>query len=89
MARRDGDQLDRAHEELRAWCHARPDLQDPSRVYGALGSINAILATLEHVVGLVGRTASRASRADDYITPPPLDSARQNEGAALTGPRPQ
>ncbi|MFZ1488675.1 MAG: hypothetical protein WAS51_01930 [Ilumatobacteraceae bacterium] len=65
MARRHGDQLDRAHDELRAWCHARPDLQDPSLVYGALGSINAILATLEHILDLVGRTASRASRADD------------------------
>lgn len=34
-------------------------------MYGALGSLNAILATLEHIVGLVGGSVSRASGADD------------------------
>jgi creatinine amidohydrolase/Fe(II)-dependent formamide hydrolase-like protein len=43
----------------------RPDLQDPSLVYGALGSINAILATLQHIVGEVSRSAARARSTDD------------------------
>ena len=68
MAKPLGDQLDKAHDELRAWCHERPDLQDPSTVYGVLGSINAILATLEHIIDLACRSAARATSTDDART---------------------
>lgn len=56
-----GAQLDEAHDALRAWCHERPDLRDPSIVYRAFGSVTAILATLEHIVGVVSASAARAT----------------------------
>ena len=60
-----GAQLDEAHDALRAWCHERPDLRDPSVVYGAFGAVNAIIATLEHIVDVASRSAARATHTDD------------------------
>ena len=57
--------LDEAYEALRAWCHERPDLCDPSTSYGAFGTITAIIATLEHILELTARSTARATRADD------------------------
>lgn len=60
--------LDQAHDALRAWCHERPDLQDPSIVYEAFGTINAIVATLEHIIELAARSTARATSTDDART---------------------
>lgn len=56
--------LDQAHDALRAWCHERPDLRDPSIVYGAFGTINAIVATLQHVIRLAAYSTVMATGTD-------------------------
>jgi len=61
-----GAQLDEAHDALRAWCHDRPDLRDPSIAYRAFGSVTAIIATLEHIVDVASASVARATGADDY-----------------------
>lgn len=63
-----GTQLDEAHDALRAWCHDRPDLRDPSIVYRAFGSVTAIIATLEHVLERAARSAELATHTDDSRT---------------------
>lgn len=60
-----GAQLDEAHDALRAWCHDRPDLRDPSIVYRAFGSVTAIIATLEHIVDVASAAAARATSTDE------------------------
>lgn len=62
------DHLDAAYEALRAWCHTRPDRDDPSTIYGAFGSITSIIATLTHVIGVAADTAGRATGSDDGRT---------------------
>jgi len=57
--------LDGAQDALRAWCHDRPDIQDPSIVYEVFGAITAIIATLEHIIDVASRSAARASGTDD------------------------
>lgn len=60
-----GIQLDRAHDALRAWCHERPDLRDPSIVYRAFGTINAIIVTLEQIVERTAFSTTAATGTDD------------------------
>lgn len=62
------DHLDEAYEALRAWCHTRPDLDDPSTIYGAFGSITRIVAALIHIVDVASDSAGRATRSDDGRT---------------------
>jgi hypothetical protein len=59
------DHLDAPYEALRAWCHTRPDRDDPSTIYGAFGSITRMIATLTHVVDVAPDSASRATGSDD------------------------
>lgn len=60
-----GAQLDQAHDALRAWCHERPHIQDPSIVYGAFGTINAIIATLEHIIEQAAYATTMATSTDN------------------------
>ena len=59
------DHLDRAYEELRSWCHTRPGCDDPSTIYGALGSITRIVAALIHIVDVTPESTGRATGSDD------------------------
>lgn len=59
------DHLDVAYEALRAWCHERPDRDDPSTIYGALGSITRLLGPLAQIVGEIADTSSLATGSDD------------------------
>lgn len=59
------DHLDDAYDALRAWCHTRPDVDDPSTIYGALGSIAQITLTLAHIVDVIPVAASSATGSDD------------------------
>ncbi len=65
MTEQVGARLDAAYDALRAWCHERPDLQEPSTIYGTFGTVTAIIATLEHIVELASRSAARATSTDD------------------------
>lgn len=59
------DHLDDAYEELRAWCHTRPDCDDPLTGYATLGSITRIAATLTHIVDVTPESTGRATGSDD------------------------
>jgi hypothetical protein len=79
-----GAQLDEAHEALRAWCHERPDLRDPSIVYRTFGSVTAIMSTLEHVLELAARSAGLATRTDDSRSVrDACDEIRDHTGTAV------
>jgi hypothetical protein len=62
------DHLDEAYEAVRAWCHTRPDRDDPSTIYGAFGSITRIVASLAHIVDVASASAGRATGSDDGRT---------------------
>lgn len=84
MDRQDSDRLERAHDELRSWCHERPDVHDPSTVYAALGSLNAIIATLEHIIDVARHGAERATGTDDgrTVADAATDIARHGRAAS-------
>jgi hypothetical protein len=84
MTRRLGDQLDRAHDELRAWCHERPDLQNPSSVYSVFGSVTAILLTLGQIIDLSCRAAERATDSDDNRSVPDAAADVAGHGRSAT-----
>lgn len=76
------DHLDIAYEALRAWCHERPDRDDPAAIYASFGSITRLLGTLTQVIVELGRTTARATGSDDGR---PLDvTATEVDSLAVT-----
>lgn len=76
--------LESAYDALRAWCHERPDLDDPSAVYATLGSLTMIIATLEHIVGTTVQSVARATGADDErVVTDAVDYVGTLTGAAI------
>lgn len=73
------EHLDDAYEALRAWCHTRPDLDDPSTIYGTFGSITRIVAALIHIVDVASDSAGHATGSDDGRS---VDGACDDIGSA-------